>query len=64
MAADRKWIDAVLKGDGSETPPALNSARSKDLMKRALLQPESLSADEVQELAASALHHLVSSGKG
>ena len=59
MAENRKWIDAVLRSDGSGSPPALDSERTKDLMGRALLQPKSLTAEEVQELAASALDHLV-----
>ena len=55
MAEKWKWIDAVRELDGSASPPPLDSERAKDLMARALLQPESLTAEEVQDLAASAL---------
>lgn len=53
------WLAAALGKAGAPAPPAVNSDRIKDMLGRALLQPGSLSAVEVQELAASVVGHLV-----
>ena len=53
------WLHSALGKDGAPEPPALDSGRAKDLIARALMYPGSLTPQEIQELAASALSHLI-----
>ena len=41
------------------TPPDIMSARTKGLLGKALTQPTTLTPQEIQELAASVVFHLV-----
>ena len=41
------------------TPPDIMSARTKALLGKALTQPKTLTPQEIQELAASVVFHLV-----
>ena len=43
--------------------PPPNDPKIKDLLSRALMKPEDLSPDEVREMAASLVYHLLSQGK-
>ena len=53
------WLYSALGKDGAPEPPAIDSDRIKDLIARALMHPDEIRPHEVQELAASALSHLV-----
>ena len=53
------WLDNLLRGAPSPKPPALDSNRVKELAKRGLLMPSSMTQAEFQELSAAVISHLV-----
>lgn len=67
--ADSKCLDGFASMAGESpfstiTPqPPPNDPTIKKLLSRALMQPEGLSPDEVQKIAASLVYHLLSQAK-
>ena len=53
------WLDNILRGAISPEPPSLDSSRVKELAKRGLLIPGSMTKAEIQELSAAIISHLV-----